>query len=191
MDPINEIMNGNHKINVDDLINRTQKEDNRNKGLMKGVFILYLVCTILYAILLLFNPDPELTLNDRLGGMCYVAAFLIGTIYFRREYLIYKRMDYSLPLLQLLERTEKRYRFFSLKWIPIIVVVVLIDIGISLSLTGHNHLWVQSPLEKFLIIQLVYWFIVFTSGFIGYLIWKKRSYPIWKDSKTLLWELKD
>jgi hypothetical protein len=180
-----------HPINLEDLVNRTQKEDSRNKRLMKAVFILYLVCTILYAALLLFNPDPDLTFTDRIGGMCYVAAFLIGTLYFRREYLIYKRMDYCLPLLQLLELTEKRYRFFSLKWIPIIVVVVLIDMGISLSMTGHNHLWVQSPLEKLLIIQLVYWIIVFTSGFIGYLIWKKRSYPIWKDSKTLLSELKD
>ncbi len=184
-------MNGNHSIDLDNLINRTQTEDNRNKNLMKGVFILYLICTILYAILLLFNPDPELTLFDRLGGLCYVMAFLIGTIYFRREYLIYKKLDYTLPLLQLLERTEKRYRFFSRKWIPVILVVVMVDLGISLSFTGQNHLWIQSPLHKFLIIQSVYWIIVFTSGLVGYLIWKKRSYPIWTDAKTLLSELKD
>jgi hypothetical protein len=191
MESMNEIMNGNHTIDVDNLINRTQKEDQRNQKLMKGVFILYVICTVLYSILLLFNPDPDLTLFNRLGGLCYVMAFLIGAIYFRREYKIYKNMDYTLPLLQLLERTEKRYRFFSRKWIPIIIVVVLIDMGISLSLTGRNHLWAQDPIEKLLIIQAVYWLIIFTSGFVGYLIWKKRSYPIWKDSKTLLSELKD
>jgi hypothetical protein len=191
MNQINEIMNGNHPIDVDNLINRTQKEDNRNKGLMKGVFVLYLVCTIMYAIMLLFNPDPDLTLTDRLGGMFYVAAFLIGTIYFRKEYLVYKKMDYTLPLLQLLELTEKRYRFYSRKWIPVIIVVVLIDFGISLSLTGRNHMWSQDPMTKLLIIQALYWVTILISGFIGYLLWKKRSYPIWKDAKTLLSELKD
>jgi hypothetical protein len=191
MDKKNEIMNGNHSIDVDNLINRTQKEDERNKNLMKGVFILYVICTVLYSFLLLFNPDPDLTLYDRLGGLCYVSAFLIGAIYFRREYKIYKHMDYTLPLLQLLERTEKRYRFFSLKWIPIIIVVVLIDFGISLSISSHNHMWTQSILTKLCMIQAAYWLFVFASGFVGYLLWKKRSYPIWKDSKTLLSELKD
>jgi hypothetical protein len=191
METMNNIANGNHPIDVDNLINRTQKEDNRNKGLMKGVFVLYLICTILYAVMLLFNPDPDLTLTDRLGGMCYVAAFLVGTIYFRREYLIYKTLDYTLPLLQLLESTEKRYRFYSRKWFPVIVVVTLIDIGISISMTGQTHLWAQTPLHKFLIIQGVYWFFVLGSGFVGYLIWRKRSRPIWRDAKTLLSELND
>ncbi|MEI6122749.1 MAG: hypothetical protein WCQ95_03905 [Bacteroidota bacterium] len=191
MNQINEIMNGNHPIDVDNLINRTQKEDNRNKGLMKGVFVLYLICTILYAFILPFNPDPDLTIYERVGGLFYVAAFLIGTIYFRKEYLIYKKMDYTLPLLQLLELTEKRYRFYSPKWIPIIIIVALINVGISLSLTGSHHLWIHEPINKFLFIQATYWLLVFTSGFIGYLIWKKRSYPIWKDAKILLSELKD
>jgi glycopeptide antibiotics resistance protein len=191
METMNEIMNGNHTIDVDNLINRTQKEDERNKNLMKGVFILYVICTVLYSFLLLFNPDPELTLYHRLGGLCYVMAFLIGAIYFRREYKIYKNMDYTMPLLQLLERTEKRYRFFSRKWIPIIVVVILIDLGISLTQHARDYPFIQDVADNVLIIQAGYWILVFVSGFIGYLIWKKRSYPIWKDSKTLLSELKD
>jgi hypothetical protein len=191
MENMNEIISGNHSIDVDNLINRTQKEDSRNKKMMKGVFVLYFVCTIFYTLILLFNPDPDLTFYDRLGGMFYVAAFLVGTIYFRREYLVFKKLDYTLPLLQLLERTEKRYRFYSRKWFPVIIVVSLIDAGISFSLTGQNHFLVLDPLHKFLIIQAAYWIFVFASGFVGYLIWKKRSRPIWKDAQTLLSELKD
>ena len=86
MDKINENKNGNHSIDVDNLINRTRKEDQRNQKMMKGVFILYVICTIFYAGLMVLNPDPDLTLYHRLGGLCYVAAFLIGAIYFRREY---------------------------------------------------------------------------------------------------------
>jgi hypothetical protein len=191
MEKTNEIMNGNHPIDLDNLINRTQKEDARNRKLMKAVFILYVICTVLYSILLLFNPDPDLTLFHRLGGLCYVAAFLIGAIYFRREYKIYKKLDYTLPLLQLLERTEKRYRFFSRKWIPIIVVVVLIDLGISLTQHARDYPFIKEVADDVLIIQAGYWILMFIAGFLGYLLWKKRSYPIWKDSKTLLKELQD
>ncbi len=191
MDNTNEIINGNHSIDVDNLINRTQKEDKRNQKLMKGVFILYVICTVLYSMLLLFNPDPDLKLFDRLGGLCYVAAFLIGAIYFRREYKNYKNTDYSQPLIQLLEKTEKRYRFFSRKWIPIIVVLVLIDMGIILTQHARDYPFIQDVADSVLIIQAGYWIIMFVSGFIGYLIWNKRSYPIWKDSKTLLKELQD
>jgi len=184
-------MNGNHHIDVDNLIVRTQKEDNRNKRLMNAIFILYLVCSILYAALFLLNPDPELTLMDRMAGMCYVLAFVTGSFFFRREYLIYKKMDYSIPLLQLLEKTEKRYRFFTRKFLPVLVIVTLIDMGISITFMNGRHLQSFSITEKFFMIQAVYWGLMFTSGFIGYLIWRKRSYPIWKDSKTLLSELKD
>ena len=64
---MNEIKNGNHTIDVDNLINRTQKEDVRNQKMMKGVFILYVICTVFYAALLLFNPDPDLTLIRSIG----------------------------------------------------------------------------------------------------------------------------
>ena len=100
-------------------------------------------------------------------------------------------MDYTLPLLQLLERTEKRYRFFSLKLIPIIIVVILIDMGITLTQHASDYPWIRDFADNVMIIQAGYWILMFIAGFGGYLIWKKRSYPIWKDSKTLLSELKD
>ena len=96
-----------------------------------------------------------------------------------------------MPLLQLLEQSEKRYRFFSSKWLPVIVIVILIDLGICLSLNSQNDIWTGDFIVKLLISQAAFWITMFISGFIGYLIWKKRSYPIWKDSKTLLSELKD
>jgi hypothetical protein len=191
MDNMNEIMNGKHNINVDNLIGRTQKEDRRNKRLMKGIFILYLVCTIFYAALLVINPDNDLTIIDRMTGLCYVLAFSFGTWFFRKEYLFYKKMDYTLPLLQLLELTEKRYRFYNRKLVPVIVIVILVDIGMSLSFMSPDHFVNQSLLVKFLITQGYYWAMIVVSVFIGFLIWRKRSYRIWKDSRTLLKELRN
>ena len=185
----NEKLNGNHNIDVDNLISRMEKEDGRNKRMMKSIFNLYLVCTVLYTLLFVINPDPALTIYDRLGGLCYVTAFLAGTFFFRREYLALKNTDYSLPLLLLLRQNEVRYRFFSVKWLYMLGIVVLIGIGISFSFSNPGRLMQFSLIEKLVIIQGVYWSILTASGFIGYRLWKKRSYPIWKDSKTLLDDL--
>lgn len=184
-------MNGNHAIDVDNLINRTQKEDRRKKRLMIGVFFLYLFCTILYAMLLLLSSDPELTYLDRLGGLFYVAAFLFGTIYFGREYLLYKKMDYTLPLMQLLEKTEKRYRLFNRKWFPISIIVLLIEAGELIPYIDDLMLCNHAAIHRILITQSIFLIAVVMGVTIGYSIWKKRTYPIWKDSKTLLEELKN
>ena len=178
-------------INIENLLSRMQQEDTRNKKLMKGVFILYMVMSIMYALFLVVNPDPDLSLIDRISGLCYVFAFLLGSLYFRREYTMYKNMDYTLPLMQLLEKTEKRYRFFSRKWLPVSGVILLINIGISLSFWHQSTKWIGNTWQDMLITEAIFWTIVLVSGYIGYLRWKARSYPIWKDAKSLLDELKD
>ncbi|MHC1775495.1 MAG: hypothetical protein AB9834_08790 [Lentimicrobium sp.] len=189
MNQINKKLNGNHNVDVDNLISRMEKEDSRNKRMMKSIFNLYLVCTVLYTLLFVINPDPDLTIYDRVGGLCYVSAFLAGTFFFRKEYQALKKTDYSLPLLQLLRQNEVRYRFFSLKWLYMLGIVVLIGTGISLSFSNPGRLMQFSLMEKLMFVQGIYWSIITVSGFIGYRLWKKRSYPIWKDSKTLLDDL--
>lgn len=186
----NEMENRNQAIDVDSLVNRMQKEDSRNKRMMRSVFYLYIFCTVFYAGLFVINPDPELTTYDRLGGLFYVLAFLTGTFFFRREYHTLKNTDYTLPLFQLLKTNEVRYRFFSWKWIVVLLILLLIDAGISISFLNPGRLMQFTILEKLVIIQGVYWSIMVAAGIVGYFLWKKRSYPIWKDSKTLLDELK-
>lgn len=185
----NHIAEKQNSMPDDDFLARVQKEDSRNKNLIKSVLIMYLICTVFYAALFIINPDPELSIYDRLGGIFYVAAFSLGSLYFLYEYRTMKKIDYSLPIKLLLIKTEKRYRFCSLKWIPIIIVVILIDAGISFSFANpERYDFMRSDLKLFYI-QLVYWFIMIVSGFIGYIIWRKRSLPIWKNAKAMLKEL--
>ena len=191
MNQFNQANTPMNPINIENLLSRMQQEDTRNKKLMKGVFILYMVMSIMYALFLVVNPDPDLSLIDRISGLCYVFAFLLGSLYFRREYTMYKNMDYTLPLMQLLEKTEKRYRFFSRKWLPVSGVIILINIGVSLSFWHQSTKWIGNTWQDMLITEAIFWTIVLVSGYIGYLRWKARSYPIWKDTKSLLDELKD
>jgi len=189
MNQNDEITNGKNTIDVDDLISRTKAEDSRNSKLMKSVFYLYLFCSVLYTLLYVINPDPDITKFDRLAGLCYVTAFITGTFFFRKEYKTLKNIAYAVPLLQLVKENEIRYRFFSYKWWYVILIVLLIGAGLSLSFTNPGRFGMFSISQKLLVIHSFYWSVLAISGFIGYQIWKKRSRPIWKDSKALLKEL--
>jgi len=178
-------------VDTENLILRMQKEDKRNKKIMMGMFFLYHIFSIFYTFLFLINPDPKLTSTDRITGLSFVVAFIIGTIYFIWEYRNFKKVDYSLPIITILEKTEKRYRFFRTKWMPVMIIVSIVSFGITLSYIDQLAYWDVSLFGKILAIQGVYWAIMFIAGIIGYLIWRKRSRPIWKDAKTLLEELRD
>lgn len=84
-----------------------------------------------------------------------------------------------------------RYRFLGWRWLIILLILILIDFGISLSYLNPDRLMQFTMSEKLLIIQGVYWSIMVAAGIVGYVLWKKRTYPIWKDSKLLLAELKE
>ncbi|MFH1119527.1 MAG: hypothetical protein V1775_06855 [Bacteroidota bacterium] len=189
MNQNDEITGNKNAIDVDDLIIRTRNEDKRNSRLMKSVFYLYLFCSVLYTLLFVINPDPDLTRFDRLAGLCYVSAFVTGTFFFRKEYKALKNVAYAVPLLQLLQQNEVRYRFFSYKWWYVALIVMLIGAGLSISFTDPVRFGMFTTSEKLVLIHGIYWSVLTISGFIGYRIWKKRSWPIWKDSKALLKEL--
>ncbi|HOY32926.1 MAG TPA: hypothetical protein PKW80_13690 [Bacteroidales bacterium] len=178
-------------VDTENLIERMRKEDKRNKKIMKGMFFLYLICSVLYTFLFIINPDPALTQTHRIAGLSFVIAFIIGTFYFVWEYRIYKKVDYSLPMATLLKKTEKRYRFFSTRWIPALIIVAIISFGFTITYFERLAQWQVDPFEKVIAIQGVYWGIMLAAGFISYLIWRKRSRPIWKDARLLLEELNE
>ena len=184
-------MNPTPSIEIENLMSRMQKEDKRKRNYVKTIFIVYLLFSVFLAVLLLINPDPDLDLADRISGLFYIAAFLFGSWYFRREYKMYKNMDYTLPLMQLLEKTEKRYRFFNRKWLPISIIVVLIEIGEIIPYINGFMVWNEEVIHRLFIMQALFLCALTVGASIGYIIWKKRTYAIWKDAKTLLSELKN
>jgi len=178
-------------INVDNLISRLQREDKRNKRIMMVMFFVYLAFSLIYLFMFIINPDPLLSFTYRMAGLSFVIAFLIGTVFFWFRYKNLKKLDYTLPLVQVLEKTVERFRFWGAKWIPVIIVVLLVDIGFTISYYHKFEYWDTAFWIKILSIQAFYWGIMLAGGLIGYIRWLKRSKPIWKDAKTLLEELKN
>ncbi len=181
--------NGRLKVNPEDLINRTKAEDLKNSKTLKSLYYLYLGMSVFYILLFVANPDPDLTGNDRLAGLCYAAAFVAGTLIFRRESRFLRKLDYTVSLLELVRSIEARYRFFNYKWLYLLFIVSTIGAGLFFSFRNPARLAMLPQPEKLFIVQAVYWSVISVAAFIGYSLWKKRSYPVWKDSKILLGEL--
>ncbi|KAB2867631.1 MAG: hypothetical protein F9K37_12040 [Bacteroidales bacterium] len=180
-------LNTNKKFDgIDSLVINLKKEDLRNLNLMKSFKWIYLVMIIAYALLMVVNPDPDLKLHTRISGICYVVAFGIFMLIFRKYHKEYSEIDYTVPVLEMLSKAAKRYKF---RWKSILIClpsIILIDIGVVLSDFFINP---EIDWSSIVIFQLIYFGLMTTSGFVGYIIWRTRQKPLYDGAMQLLKEL--
>lgn len=179
-----EVQNG--IVNMDSLIVGLRKEDSRNLKLMRNFKWIYLVMIIMYALLMVVNPDPDLEMHHRLSGICYVIAFGLFVLIFWKYHKEYSEIDYTLPVVEMLNKAAKRYKF---RWKSILICmpsVILIDIGVVLSDFFVNP---EIDWSSIVIFQLIYLGLMTISGFVGYIIWRTRQKPLYDGAMQLLKEL--
>ncbi len=180
-------LNTNKKFDsIDSLVVNLKKEDLKNLNLMKSFKWIYLVMIIAYALLMVVNPDSDLKLHTRISGICYVVAFGIFALIFRKYHKEYSEIDYTLPVVEMLSNAAKRYKF---RWKSILITLpslILIDIGVMLSSFYDTPVidW-----NRIIYFQFIYFTIMGISGFVGYMIWKKRQKPLYEGAMQLLKEL--
>lgn len=173
---------------MDSLIANLRKEDSRNLKLMRNFKWIYLVMIVLYALLMVVNPDPDLELHHRLTGVCYVVAFGLFVLIFRKYHKEYSEVDYSLPVVEMLTKAANRYKF---RWKSILICmpsIMLIDIGVVLSDFFATPEIDWSNIINF---QLIYFGLMIISGFAGYIIWRARQKPLYEGAMQLLKELQN
>lgn len=176
-------------VDLDSLINELEKKDDRQKTTYRRFYIMLSVFVVFYLLLLVVNPDPELTFVQRISGLLYVMAFIIGAWLFRREHRMIVTVNYADPLLKVLKNAVERYRPFSKRGLPMLLVLLLINLGIVIGgpmdyLSGH---WTN--MQRIWIFQVVYWGIMLISAMIGYLLWRVRYRPLWLALKQMIDEL--
>ena len=176
-------------VDLDSLINELKKKDDRQKTTYRRFYIMLSVFVVFYLLLLVVNPDPELPFVQRISGLLYVLAFIIGAWLFRREHRMIVTVNYADPLLKVLKNAVERYRPFSKRILPFLLFLLLINLGIVIGgpmdyLPGH---WTN--MQRIWIFQVVYWGIMLISAMIGYLIWRVRYRPLWLALKQMIDEL--
>ena len=171
------------------LLTSFKKEDTRNARKMKSFKWLFLIMIIFYTALIVVNPDPSLAMSDRISGLCYVSAFVIFALLFKKYHSDFLRIDYSVSSSEMLEQAAKRYDLTFSRYLFILPSILLIDAGLVISEISR---WTAVELlDRILYVQAFYIPLMVISAFTGYLIWRRKQKPLRDAALKLLEELKE
>jgi len=189
MKNVNQLITNNSENGTDfnSLIQRLQKEDSRNLKTFKNFQWIFLVFIFIYGFIFIVNPFIDRGWLDRLTGVCYILGFLIFGLIFRKYYHEYKSIDYSLPVAEMLMKAADRYELKLKKIWIVIIPVLLIDAGITISI--FKGFTAFTSWERIGLVQLFYLPTMCISFLIGIAIWYKRQKPLRDEALKLLKEL--
>lgn len=172
---------------IDKLINQLQVNDSDFKKALKYLQIFFFALIIIYTVLYVFNADAEIGVEQRIGSVCYVIAFTLLALHFRKKHTKYKNVDYSASVKELMIEAEKRYRFLRNNELGSIIAIILLDIGTCLILFEYSSDTLLI-LQIFLAVQAFCFISVLIGFLIGFMKWKKEIRPLWLTIKTQLKE---
>jgi hypothetical protein len=186
----NKLNNVEDPVNLDQVMDSLKRLDARNKKLMHGMYIVYVVFALVYTILFIVNPDSELTFNNRIQGVMYVLIFGMSALYFRHHFLKNKAVDYSAPVLAMLNEARNRHKLWTPSTIWFIIALVgMTDIVVTWAILDDHFLIEQSLFLRILLVQTGYFLIMVTSFLIGYFSWRKKSRPLVRNLSRIIEEL--
>ncbi len=179
-----------NQMSIESLISEMESKDSKYKRKMRRFQIMFFVFIFFYAGVFIINPDPELTIYDRIAGVFYVIAFSLFTIQFRSFYKRLKNVNYFDTVKKVLQDAEKRYRLWQKNILLISIAILLIDAATILVL--YDRFIENWTVWQFMaVVQVVVILLIGTGFTIGYFKWRKESKPIWLSAKNLLKELEE
>ena len=101
----------------------------------------------------------------------------------------FRKIDYSLPSSEMFAKAAERYKLTLKRYLVVVPPLLLIDAGITIS---EFYRWTSiEPINRILLVQAFYIPILLISGFIGYLIWRKRQKPLRDGALQILNDLNE
>lgn len=188
-----EILKNNSDTNnfndMNALLTSFKKEDTRNARKMKSFKWLFLIMIIFYTALIVVNPDPDLAMSDRISGLCYVSAFAIFAVLFKKYHSVFLKVDYSVSSFEMLNQAVRRYDLIFSRFLFILPSLLLIDAGLIFSeFSGWTG---GALLHRILFVQAFYIPVMLIAAFAGYLIWRRKQKPLRDAALKMLEELKE
>lgn len=158
------------------LLEIVKKEDAKSKKQSKRFFLVTAIATVVYIFIFIVNPDPELSINTRLAGSCFIVAFLILAVLFREKHNRLKKSLYLVSLKEFLEGAKKRFQFWNPKQLWLIAVVLLVDVAGMFSISKYfDHF---GPFSGIIVYQVLYFGFLAFGFFMGRRDWAKNKKPI-------------
>ncbi|WP_297100494.1 hypothetical protein [uncultured Draconibacterium sp.] len=168
------------------LFEKIKKHDAYSKKQSKQFYIITSVVAVVYILVFIINPDPYLTLQNRLAGCAFILASLILAFLFKKKH---KRITNTMLLSStksFLEEAKKRFRFWNRDQLWLILVVLLVDVASVFSISKYFDFLSQT--NSIILAQLLYFGLLTFGFFMGKKSWTKNKKPILDKIETMLSE---
>ncbi|HOP03840.1 MAG TPA: hypothetical protein PL017_05395 [Tenuifilaceae bacterium] len=176
-----------NSIDMENFIVKLKNEDQRYLQQVKSFKMIYLIFIFFYALIFAINFVATGSIERGISQLFYFMAFVIFYAIFRNLYKVYRDIDYSVSLSEMLTKVIDRYQLKAKYYFQIAIPIILIDIALVFSL--YNRLTDLTPLNRILVVQSILTIVFGGAAYIGYLIWKKRQKPLVDSAKQMLSEL--
>ena len=158
-------------LDIDRLTDQLKEKDSEQMHLSKRVTIFYGILGPIFfisVIYLLSKRYDDAAKIFAFNQFCYFIIWTIFFVFFRKNYLKLKNLDYSLPILEVLQNAKKRYKFWNKdKWILILGIIIM-DIPITNRFAeGYN-------IFNILITQTIFFSVIGFALLIGYFVWQSK-----------------
>lgn len=173
---------------MDQLVNKLKAKDKVFMRISKGMQIFCWVLISFYFLILVVNPDPDLLINQRIGGFLYVVSFSFFALIFNRKMKDFKEVDYSLPTVVMLEKAADRYKLWKPALILAFIPVVFVDAGMVLF--AMREWSMDDFVTQAIKTQVFFVPLIVVSFSIGVGIWYLKQKPLRDHALKLLKELR-
>ena len=163
--------------NIDEFVSKMKSEDANNLRIAKTMYIIYFVGIFLYSGLFVRSIIAGEGLWDAISWFLMVLGFVAFTLIFWMSKSIYKKVDYSVSVMEMLRQAKTRYKFWHPMVWPAILGYYFVATGASISMTSDlDSTW--NMLERLGAANLFFTPVFLISFFFGWKRWQKRSKPI-------------
>jgi hypothetical protein len=183
----NSIYETDNFINMDTFISKLKGQDTLYKSL-SGIFRwIYLGLILVYALKNFLIGQPAI--NVIISDICFIVAAIFFVILLSYYLKVYKEIDYSAPLYQMLKNAAQRYKFSAKTLILVCIPLFIMDIGLCFDII--NDPFGSSAFMRILIVQAFYLPMMTASLYFGFRIWKIKQKPLRDHALKMLKDLEN
>jgi len=176
------------QLTTDNIVESFKKADRIQRRKLDLLFALLIIAGLIF-LLVLSMASVFSGIGQIIIANVFVVIVILIAIGLRSRYTEKDRIDYSLTTLELLKKTERRYRFWNSEWIFIFVLILICNIATSIifSFIPVSEVW--TPLGLVVLAQMVYLPLLGIAFVAEWVSWKRVRKPLRDRTVELIKEL--
>lgn len=177
-----------YQVTTENIVESFKRADRIQKRKLVLLFTLLIVAGLIF-LLVLSMASVFSGIGQIIIANVFVVIMILIAISLRSRYTEKDRIDYSLTTLELLKKTERRYRFWNSEWIFIVVLILICNITTSIIFSTIPVSEVWTPLGLTVLAQMVYFPLLGLAFLAEWISWKKVRKPLRARTLELIKEL--